>query len=100
MICCQFIFSPGEYDADFHRLDGEIDAFARALPGFVRAETWRSADGAEVNAIYYFSDRSAVGELARFPEHREAKGQVDRWYRSYRVIVSEVKAEYGGREAR
>ena len=26
MICCQFIFKPGTYDEDFHRLDGQIDA--------------------------------------------------------------------------
>lgn len=34
MICCQFIFKPGTYDEDFHRLDAEIAANARGLPGF------------------------------------------------------------------
>ena len=33
MICCQFIFKPGTYDDDFHELDGQIDTFARSLPG-------------------------------------------------------------------
>ena len=42
MICCQFIFKPGVYDDDFHRLDQEIEAFARALPGFVRVEIWNA----------------------------------------------------------
>ena len=29
------------------------------------------------------------------PEHREAKGQVRRWYDGYRIVVSEVTAIYG-----
>lgn len=37
-----------------------------------------------------------MAQLARFPAHREAKGQVQRWYDSYRIVVSEVKATYGG----
>ena len=53
VICCQFIFKPGVYDDDFHRLDGQIDDYARNLPGFERAETWRAAEGDIVNAIYY-----------------------------------------------
>lgn len=32
---------------------------------------------------------------ARFPEHRDAKGHVRRWYDGYRVVVSEIKAQYG-----
>lgn len=32
MICCQFIFTPGTYDHDFHRLDAEIDDYVRSLP--------------------------------------------------------------------
>ena len=66
MICAQFIFKPGIYDDDFHRLDGEIDAFARSLPGFDHAETWHAAEGGLVNAIYYFTDRRALAQLARF----------------------------------
>lgn len=95
MICCQFIFKPGEYDDDFHRLDGHIGEFARSLPGFVRSETWRAPEGGVVNAIYYFEDRESVAQLARFPQHREAKDQVRRWYEGYRIVVSEVTATYG-----
>ncbi len=95
MICCQFIFKPGTYDDDFHRLDAQIDGFARGLPGFERAETWHAAEGGEVNAIYYFADRDSVAQLARFPQHREAKGQVTRWYDGYRIIISEVTTTYG-----
>lgn len=95
MICCQFIFMPGQYDDEFHRLDGEIEAFARSLPGFDRVETWQSADGRTMNATYYFADRAALAELSSFPLHLEAKGKVARWYDGYRIVVSEVVATYG-----
>jgi hypothetical protein len=95
MTCWQFIFKPGTYDDDFHRLDGQIDDDARALPGFDRVEKWVSPDGDVVNAIYYFVDRESVAELARFPGHRKAKDQVGRWYDGYRIVVSEISATYG-----
>jgi hypothetical protein len=95
MICCSFIFKPGTYDDEFHLLDGVIDAFARNLPGFVKVERWRSVDGSVSNAMYFFTDMDAVNELASFPTHQEAKGQVRRWYDGYRVVVSEVTAVYG-----
>lgn len=33
--------------------------------------------------------------LARASQHREAKGQVARWYDGYRIVVSDVRATYG-----
>lgn len=95
MICCQFIFQPGTYDDDFHRLDAQIDRFAHSLPGFMRVETWHDPEGGAVNAIYYFADKASVAQLARFPQHLEAKGQVQRWYDGYRIVISEVTATYG-----
>lgn len=95
MICCQFIFKPGTYDEEFHRLDGLIDEYARALAGFIKTEKYLSPDGQVVNAVYYFADQESVAQLARFPQHREAKGQVQRWYDGYRIVVSEVTATYG-----
>jgi heme-degrading monooxygenase HmoA len=95
VILCQFIFQPGEYDEDFHRLDDQIDAFARALPGFRGTRTWRSTDGTIINASYYFDSMDAVKELSRLPEHLEAKGQYQRWYDSYEIVVSEISATYG-----
>ena len=45
--------------------------------------------------MYYFADQESLAALARFPQHREAKGQVQRWYDGYRIVVTEVKATYG-----
>ena len=95
MIICQFIFKPGEYDDDFHALDGQIDAYARNLPGFRGVETWYSEDKSIVNASYYFEDQASVRDLSTFPKHLEAKGQYQRWYDGYQIIVSEVSASYG-----
>ncbi|MGN6608339.1 MAG: EamA family transporter [Jatrophihabitans sp.] len=95
MICCQFIFKPGTYDDEFHRLDTQIDEHARSLPGFDRVETWTAPDTGVVNAIYYFTDKKSVAQLARYPQHREAKGQVQRWYDGYRIVISEITATYG-----
>ena len=95
MVICQFIFTPGEYDEDFHALDNQIDAYARSLPGFRATETWHSSDGKVVNATYYFDDMASVRQLSGFPQHVEAKGQYQRWYDGYRIVVSEVTASYG-----
>lgn len=95
MICCQFIFKPGTYDEDFHRLDTEIDDYARSLPGFDRVEKWLSPEGDVVNAVYYFADRASVAQLGRLAQHREAKERVASWYDGYRIVVSEVSATYG-----
>jgi heme-degrading monooxygenase HmoA len=95
VICAQFIFKPGTYDEDFHRLDAQIDEYARGLPGFEKVETWHSEDGDVVNAVYYFTDKKSLAKLSRFPQHREAQGQVHRWYDGYRIIVSEITAMYG-----
>lgn len=95
MICCQFIFKPATYDDEFHRLDAQIDRYARSLPGFAKVETWQAPESGVVNAIYYFTDHNSVALLARFPQHREAKDQVQRWYDGYRIVISEVTATYG-----
>lgn len=95
MILCQFLFKPGTYDDDFHDLDSKIDAYARSLPGFRAVETWKSSDGAIVNASYYFDDMASVRELSSFPDHLKAKGMYERWYDGYQIVVSEVRASYG-----
>ena len=95
MICVQFIFKPGTYDDDFHRLDDQIGRYARGLPGFDHVVTWHSEEGGLVNAMYYFADQKSLAQLARFPQHREAKSRVERWYDGYRIVVTEVKATYG-----
>ncbi len=95
MICCSFIFTPGNYDDDFYELDKQIGDYAFSLEGFDRVEKWQSADGTTRNVMYWFEDQKSVAELARFSEHRTAKSRFSEWYRGYRVDVFELKASYG-----
>ena len=54
MICCSFVFEPGEYDQEFYELDSEIDEYARSLDGFIKTERWQSKNGAFINTMYFF----------------------------------------------
>ena len=66
VIACQFVFEPGEYDEEFHRLDGQIDEFASGLEGFISVHRWVSPDGRFKNSIYFFKDMKSVQALAKF----------------------------------
>ena len=106
MICCQFIFKPGVYDDDFHRLDGQIDQFARSLPGFEKVEDWRSPDGQVVNAVYYFADRESVAQTRPLPSthggeepgsavvrrlsHRGQRGHRELWRRAVAGMTAQT----------
>lgn len=90
-----FQWVPGHYDAEFHRLNAIIDALAKASPDFAGVESWRSADGARGNAVYYWRSLEALQSFAMHPAHLEAKRQYARWYDAYRVVVAEVLREYG-----
>ena len=72
VISAQFIFKPGTYDDEFHKLDAEIEAFVATIPGFLGAEKWVGIDA-----------------------HREAKGKYKNWYDGYQIVVSEIKKSYG-----
>lgn len=95
MYSVAFLYEPGEYDADFHRLNAAIDAVARASPGFVGAESWQATEGARRNATYYWRDLDSLRAFSLHPAHLEAKRQYARWYRGYHIVVCEVLRSYG-----
>ncbi len=64
MISAQFIFKPGTYDEEFHRLDAEIEAYVATIPGFLGAEKWVSFDGQIKNSMYYFETMDAMIHVA------------------------------------
>lgn len=90
-----FIFEPGKYDDEFHRLDAQIEAFAQSLDGFTKTERWISPDKKVHNSVYYFSQLEAIGQLASFDPHKEAKANYKKWYLGYRIEISEVTSIYG-----
>ena len=95
MFTAAFIFEPGTYDDEFHELDSQIDSYANSLDGYVKTERWVSDDGKIRNSVYYFSNRETIAKLARFEPHRVAKKNYAKWYKGYRIEVSEVTQVYG-----
>lgn len=95
MYSAAFIFRPGTYDDEFHRLNALIDKAANATEGYLGAETWHSADGKTLNATYYWESLDALKSFSTNPHHLEAKKQYDRWYDGYHIVVSEVIRSYG-----
>ena len=94
-IAVQFVFEPGEYDQEFHRLDDEIAEFAKGLVGFISSHSWVSPDGKLRNSIYFFENMEPVKELSQYPAHLEAKFGVKRWYKGYQILITEVTHTYG-----
>lgn len=95
MFSAAFIFEPGDYDDEFHRLNALIDEAAEATDGFIGSESWQSADGRIRNATYYWRTEEALLEFSRHVRHLEAKRQYQRWYKGYHIVVSEVLRSYG-----
>ena len=95
MYSAAFIFKPGTYDDEFHRLNNLINAAATATEGYLGAETWKSQDGDVVNAVYYWETLDALQVFSKHPTHLEAKKQYSRWYDGYHIVISEVLRSYG-----
>jgi heme-degrading monooxygenase HmoA len=95
MYSAAFIFEPGQYDAEFHRLNELIDSVARSLPGFLGVELWQSADGRRRNATYFWDSLDTLKTFSTHPAHQEAKRQYARWYSGYHIVISEVVRSYG-----
>jgi heme-degrading monooxygenase HmoA len=95
MYCASFIFEPGEYDSEFHRLNGLIDGIARGMPGFLGADPWESADRTRRCINYYWSDLETLERFSEHPTHQEAKRQYGRWYRGYHIVIYRVLRSWG-----
>lgn len=95
MYSAAFIFKPGQYDEEFHRLNALIDSVARSLPGFIATESWQSADGKLRNATYYWQDLETLKVFSMHPAHQEAKRQYSRWYEGYHIVISQIVRSYG-----
>jgi heme-degrading monooxygenase HmoA len=95
MYSVAFIWEPGDYDAEFQRLNALIETQARALPGFAGVESWQAVQGTRRNATYYWDSLETLRAFSTHPVHQEAKRQYARWYHGYHVVVAEVLRSYG-----
>ena len=95
MYSSTFIFAKKQFDEAFHRLDEEIAAKARAIPGYLGEESWENAVTGLVSNVYYWESLEALQQLVCDPSHLAAKAGQARWLNGYRVIVAEVVRTYG-----
>jgi heme-degrading monooxygenase HmoA len=95
MYCAAFIWEPGNYDGEFHRLNALIDQVARSLPGFLGTDAWQSPDGQRKCANYYWNDLDTLRSFSTHPTHLEAKRQYSKWYNGYHIVISQVLRSYG-----
>ncbi len=95
MYSAAFIWEPGVYDAEFHRLNAIIDDVAKSLPGFLGVDSWQAADGTRKNATYYWDSLDTLQTFSAHPVHQEAKRQYSRWYKGYHIVISQVLRSYG-----
>jgi heme-degrading monooxygenase HmoA len=95
MYSAAFIWEPGSYDAEFHRLNDLIEQVAHALPGYLGVESWQNSDGTRRCANYYWQDLETLRAFSTHPAHQEAKRQYAQWYQGYHIVISEVIRSYG-----
>jgi heme-degrading monooxygenase HmoA len=95
MYSSTFIFRQKQFDEAFHRLDQEIAAMAKSIPGYLGEETWENAETGLVSNVYYWESLEALQQLVRHPRHLEAKSAQDNWLAGYKVVISQVIRTYG-----
>jgi heme-degrading monooxygenase HmoA len=100
MYSATFIFAKKQFDESFHRLDQDIAAFAKTIPGYLGEEAWESADGGMVSNVYYWESLEALQQLVHYPRHQEAKAAQGNWLAGYQVVISQVIRIYGDSQLR
>jgi heme-degrading monooxygenase HmoA len=90
MLSATFIFAPGTYDDEFHRLDAIIMAVAEANEGYKGCERWWNEDRTQRSVVYYFDSPEALRTFSTDETHKQAKREYARWYEGYRVVIAEV----------
>jgi len=95
MYSSTFIFSKGDWDDEFHRLDAQIAAAAKAIPGYLGEEAWENTATGLVSNVYYWESLEALQALMQHPAHLEAKAGHAKWLSGYQVVISQVLRVYG-----
>ena len=95
MYSSTFTFAPGPFDDTFHRLDQEIAAYAKSIPGYLGEETWENKATGLVSNIYYWDTLDALQQLTHHPTHLQAKSEQAKWLNGYQIVISQVLRIYG-----
>lgn len=95
MICCQFISKPATYDDEFHRLDWQIDEYARNLPGFEKVAKWESLKRQCRQRDRLLRQPEVRRPTRAVPAAPRGQGQGAPVVDGCRIVISEVTATYG-----
>jgi heme-degrading monooxygenase HmoA len=90
-----FTFAKGDYDEEFHALDGQIAEIAKAIPGYLGEEAWENAATGLVSNVYYWETMEALQQLVRHPSHVMAKQRQSTWLNGYQIVIAQVIKAYG-----
>ncbi|BDH46904.1 hypothetical protein TUM12370_29480 [Salmonella enterica subsp. enterica serovar Choleraesuis] len=94
MFLSSFIFDKKEYDAEFYRLDGEIEAFTQRLPGYIGMESFTDAASGRVINNYYWQDRASMDQLITDTRHRTAKMLSEKWIAGFQVVIAQIEGAH------
>ncbi|RAW44895.1 antibiotic biosynthesis monooxygenase [Halorubrum sp. 48-1-W] len=95
MYLVTFRLDPGEYDAEFHELNGAIQAVAEETEGYLGKRTWHAPESEEVLVVYYWESLDGLASFGADSTHERAKRRWTEWYDAYEVTVTEVVDAYG-----
>ena len=95
MYSSTFIFAKRQFDDEFHRLDEQIAAAARATPGYLGEEAWENPSNGLVSNVYYWESLEALQVLTKDPRHLATKSKQANWLDGYQVVISQVLKTYG-----
>ncbi|MBJ3814931.1 hypothetical protein F9C28_08325 [Shimwellia pseudoproteus] len=94
MYLSSFIFDKKEYDDAFYALDGEIEALARALPGFIGMESFTDTATGRLLNNYYWQDQASMDALISGAMHLKAKRQSAQWIAGYQTIIAHIEGAH------
>lgn len=98
MYSATFIYSEANFDETFQRLDREIAAMAKAIPGYLGEETWENPKTGLVSNVYYWETLEALQLLMQHSAHLEAKSRQADWLAGYQVVIAKVLRIYGDKK--
>jgi len=95
MYSLTFLFGRRQFDEKFHRLDAEIAAAAKSMPGYFGEESWENVASGPVSNVYCWESLEALQGQMHHPAHRQAKAEQSKWLNGYQVVISKVLRTYG-----
>lgn len=95
MYTATFTFNKKQYDDEFYKLDAQIVALAKDIPGYLGEEAWENTESGLISNVYYWDSLEALQSLISHPLHQQAKAAQAKWLDGYQVVISQVLRTYG-----